>query len=1362
MSKKISENNPVIYQILISFKSKLNCTQINNDDYDQIMEALKFIDNLNLFMEDNDIRRFEDKMNEISNILKKRNYSFRDAVLRQINYTEMTIINYRKLDFRNLFFNNHAKLTEEIEREIDQVYKGNKFDFKLFKQMQNIFWVVKNVLEENKKIELENRLKGMKNEREKIKEKRHPYFGRGYQRNDGYMNDYNDYRNYSSYIYNDNFTRNDDSSNSYYNNKGYMSKSYHHGGRGGYMNNQNKKFFKKQEEKEIEIPSDPSYYYKGKEIDLKLDEIGENMINNYNSSFQSQDNSNNYNELENNNNINNINGGNDLGENNNNINEINPNGGNGEEINNIQNNININLNQDSENNGGNGELQNININNNTNMNKDIEIISENSNISPFNKNQKAYTNKMIAVELPANEENNNNLEENSNNGAKIDNTNNINNINNNETNNYYNDSYSSNNSYNYNHNGENNLEYRRYSNDYRDNKYKYNYNNGYKSGNYIKNSYRNNYRYNMRNNISGNNYGDNNGNKRLLFVEIDENNNPVENINENNEKINGQENDINENISQINNNNEPNGEVIHDEIENNNIQNNIDINNEQNIINENKDKNDKIESNELKPENVEKKENQEQKLENNEQKPENNEQKPENNEKKPESKEQKPENNEQKLESNEQNQNKIEQKPENQEPKPEIKEQKQINDINIENNKDDIQISNGENKEIKTERQEDLKEKEKEIQQENEPKKKEDIRTISENITLNPEDEITAKISKSDSNINQINKNELKNLEYNIPEINEENINEFPPENEEISEEDKEMPENIEGQFRAFMIESQGIEPKGSYRLVSNNNNSEENDENENNDLDNNLDENDLDEHINADIENERIMAMNDVEQEKEIKVKECFEKLNIPKIIKDALDELEEEDKKLRLKILNKLDKNYKNEAINPKFTFYRNENFGQNSQIFSNDLMNIINEYNSNPNLSAIPLYNYILSKYNNMSQTKESDIIKEYIFLKTKEIENPDNIWNNMQHFEKKILIPLYQKTIDARNEKYNSLNNIYNLYEQIIKKMFQNSKDLEEVQKFGALSNTFMIDYGEFDIDICIVPKCSITYFRNTYVDKLISGLKNNDLGNFKEIKHTENYRSCIILKGEYSKKNQKVNVNIVINNKIAIFHSILLRLYALYDQRFHIMGIYLKYWAKINGLHGANFLPSYALLFMIIHFLQKVVEPKVLPNLQKIPIFDNDNSISEPKYGEKIYEYSHEYEIKRTNIHFENNTKRIKEYMSAINNNKINEETVTNLLVKFFEYYSYCYDSNQKISIHKDLIESLKKGDDNITFSIEDPFDIMSNPGKSLEKDSEYSKKFIQAMKKEVNLILSGEYVKRLEYEKERLIRNNKK
>ena len=338
MSQKISQNIPKIFQIFNSFKNKLIYSQINSNDISQVTEALKFVDNLNLFMDEIDVRKFKDKMSEIREILKRRNYDFKETILKQINYTEMTIIYHKKLYFRNL-----------------------------------IFWVVKNVLDENKKIELDLRLKNMKTESQKIKEKKYgtnSYMPRGYMRNDNYMNDYNDYKGYSGYDYNDSFNRIDD--NSYYGNKNYINKPYR--GRGGYMGNSNRKYYpKKQEEKEIEIPSDPSYYSK-------------NNIDNLD---------------------NNINGGNDLLGNNNIINDINSNGGVRNEINIIQNNNN-NINIDNENNGGNGEMPNININNDkeineTNKNDDIEIISGNNNLSSYNRNKKKiYPNKMIAVELPSN------------------------------------------------------------------------------------------------------------------------------------------------------------------------------------------------------------------------------------------------------------------------------------------------------------------------------------------------------------------------------------------------------------------------------------------------------------------------------------------------------------------------------------------------------------------------------------------------------------------------------------------------------------------------------------------------------------------------------------------------------------------------------------------------------------------------------------------------------------------------------------------------------------------------------------------------------------------------------------------------
>jgi len=183
-----------------------------------------------------------------------------------------------------------------------------------------------------------------------------------------------------------------------------------------------------------------------------------------------------------------------------------------------------------------------------------------------------------------------------------------------------------------------------------------------------------------------------------------------------------------------------------------------------------------------------------------------------------------------------------------------------------------------------------------------------------------------------------------------------------------------------------------------------------------------------------------------------------------------------------------------------------------------------------------------------------------------------------------------------------------------------------------------------------------------------------------------------------------------------------------------------MGIYLKHWAKINKIHGAadNFLSSYALLLMIIHFMQKVIEPKILPNLQKVD------------RKEKMYHYTQAGAKIQTNIFFEENKDKIKKEMERINEGRVNEESVVSLLVKFFEYYSYYFDNQlMKISI-SDEVEVLKTEMDNYAFSLVDPFDPTHNPGKSLIFGSIQFNKFVTAMKKEINYILTGEYIKRLD------------
>ena len=48
--------------------------------------------------------------------------------------------------------------------------------------------------------------------------------------------------------------------------------------------------------------------------------------------------------------------------------------------------------------------------------------------------------------------------------------------------------------------------------------------------------------------------------------------------------------------------------------------------------------------------------------------------------------------------------------------------------------------------------------------------------------------------------------------------------------------------------------------------------------------------------------------------------------------------------------------------------------------------------------------------------------------------------------------------------------------------------------------------------------------------------------------------------------------------------------------------------------------------------------------------------------------------------------------------------------------------------------------------EHFAFPMEDPFDIEHNPGKSMKLNTNQFDNFINCMKKEINIILSGEYI----------------
>jgi DNA polymerase sigma len=92
--------------------------------------------------------------------------------------------------------------------------------------------------------------------------------------------------------------------------------------------------------------------------------------------------------------------------------------------------------------------------------------------------------------------------------------------------------------------------------------------------------------------------------------------------------------------------------------------------------------------------------------------------------------------------------------------------------------------------------------------------------------------------------------------------------------------------------------------------------------------------------------------------------------------------------------------------------------------------------------------------------------------------------------------------------------------------------------------------------------------------------------------------------------KFTEKETGLEVDFNVNNILAIHNSDLIYTYCQIDQRFHIMSMFIKHWAKQVDIIGAayGYLSSYALTLMIISFLQSR-SPPVLPCLQEKKVRD---------------------------------------------------------------------------------------------------------------------------------------------------------
>ena len=81
----------------------------------------------------------------------------------------------------------------------------------------------------------------------------------------------------------------------------------------------------------------------------------------------------------------------------------------------------------------------------------------------------------------------------------------------------------------------------------------------------------------------------------------------------------------------------------------------------------------------------------------------------------------------------------------------------------------------------------------------------------------------------------------------------------------------------------------------------------------------------------------------------------------------------------------------------------------------------------------------------------------------------------------------------------------------------------------------------------------------------------------------------------------------IRCDVCIDNQLATRNTLLLRVYALADERFRKLGYTIKNWSKKRGINSPSdgTLSSYAYLLLALHSLQRV-SPPVMPYLQQLP------------------------------------------------------------------------------------------------------------------------------------------------------------
>ncbi|KAL8623783.1 hypothetical protein ACOMHN_054089 [Nucella lapillus] len=181
---------------------------------------------------------------------------------------------------------------------------------------------------------------------------------------------------------------------------------------------------------------------------------------------------------------------------------------------------------------------------------------------------------------------------------------------------------------------------------------------------------------------------------------------------------------------------------------------------------------------------------------------------------------------------------------------------------------------------------------------------------------------------------------------------------------------------------------------------------------------------------------------------------------------------------------------------------------------------------------------------------------------------------------------------------------------------------------------------------------------------------------------------------------------QVDLDISIDNCLAIHNTRLLRCYSKIDERVRILGLAVKVFAKACEINDASLgsLSSYTYILMMLHYLQQC-QPPVIPVLQEL-------------YPGGKKPETKQFMVSGCNVWFFDDLKRLPKVWAGCGQNG---QSVGELWLGFLRYYVNHFDwKNTAVSIRQpQLLTKFEKRWTGPCLAVEDPFDLNRNLGRNL-------------------------------------------